>query len=249
MLGALVGRSNLVSPTLTSLTSNFGLQPLIDKLVALVPDARVSGQSNTQAIVERLLMVSGEDDITVDRKHCDAWSGKMSARFVILTNETPQLGDASGALAGRFITLALRQSFYGKEDHGLTKRLLMEMPGIFRWALDGLDRLRERGYFIQPAAGQEDLDEMQDLNSPVSAFVNECCELGPDKVATADELYDAWVTWCSSQGRHNAWPKATFAKSLRAEYCTLQLTRPRVDGRQIKQYVGICVQEFAHSDF
>jgi len=239
VLGALVGRSNLVSPTLTSLTNEFGLQPLIDKLVAVVPDARVSRQSNTQAIVEKLLMVSGEDDISVNRKGISAWSGKLSARFVILTNETPQLGDASGALAGRFITLATRQSFYGREDRSLGDRLMVELPGIFRWALDGLDRLRQRGYFIQPEAGKEDAEEMADINSPVSAFVKECCDVGPTLMVDKDELYQAWVEWCTSEGRSFPGTKSTFGKDLRAAVCGLNVYRPRESGSQGANYTGL----------
>lgn len=239
VLGALVGRSNLVSPTLTSLTGDFGLEPLIDKLVALVPDARVGKQSNTQAIVEKLLMVSGEDDISVNRKNKTAWSGRMTARFVVLTNETPQLGDASGALAGRFITLATRQSFYGREDRDLGARLMTELPGIFRWALDGLDRLRQRGYFIQPEAGREDAEEMAAINSPITAFVNECCELGAAHLVPKDAIYEAWVDWCSAQGRSHPGTKDTFGKSLRAAFCGIESYRPRVDGSQVAHYSGI----------
>ncbi|OZI23738.1 hypothetical protein CAL26_09920 [Bordetella genomosp. 9] len=243
VLGSLVGRGNLVSPTLTSLTSNFGMQPLIDKLVALVPDARVGAHSNTQAVVEKLLMVSGEDDITVDRKNRDAWSGKLSARFVFLTNETPQLGDASGALAGRFITLEMRESFYGREDLGLGARLQKELPGILRWALDGLDRLRARGHFIQPAAGMEDMEEMAALSSPISAFVSEACEMGPGLISSLDDLYAAWTTWCADRGRTSMWGKDLFAKNLRAAFRGLQKVRNRVDGRQKPHYAGIRVQE------
>jgi putative DNA primase/helicase len=241
VLGALVGRSNLVSPSLTSLTGTFGLEPLIDKLVALVPDARVSKQSNTQAIVERLLMVSGEDDISVDRKNKTAWSGRMTARFVVLTNETPQLGDSSGALAGRFVTLATRQSFYGKEDRGLGDRLMKELPGIFRWALDGLDRLRQRGYFIQPEAGREDMEEMAAINSPVSAFVKECCVLGPALTVPKDDIYRAWCDWCMSEGRSHPGTKDTFGKSLRAAFCEVESYRPRLDGSQVAHYVGVAL--------
>ncbi len=246
ILASLVGRSNLASPTLNSLASNFGMQPLINKLLALVPDARISGQSNTQAIVERLLMASGEDDMTIDRKNKEAWHGRISARFVVLTNETPQLGDASGALVGRFIILSLRQSFYGREDLGLSDRLIAEMPGILRWSLDGLDRLRQRGRFVQPASGQVEVEGMSALNSPIAAFVDEFCELGGEFFTQTSELYGAWRSWCSEQGRTQSWSREIFAKNLRAAFCGLKATRPRIGGLQKCGYAGIRVK---HADF
>jgi hypothetical protein len=35
----------------------------------------------------------------------------------------------------RFIVLVLIHSFYGREDLGLTDRLLTELPGIFNWSV------------------------------------------------------------------------------------------------------------------
>ena len=57
---------------------------------------------------------------------------------------------ASGALASRFIVMPLTNSFYGREDLGLTDRLLGELSAILSWAISGWQRLRERGYFVQP---------------------------------------------------------------------------------------------------
>lgn len=246
VLASLVGRSNLASPTLNSLASNFGMQPLINKLLALVPDARISGQSNTQAIVERLLMASGEDNMTIDRKNKEAWSGHMSARFVVLSNEMPLLGDASGALVGRFIILSLRQSFYGREDLKLSDRLITEMPGILRWSLDGLDRLRQRGRFIQPESGRMEVEEMAALNSPVAAFVDEVCELGSDFFTPTSELYGAWRSWCNEHGRTQSWSREIFAKNLRAAFCGLEATRPKISDARTCGYAGIRVK---HADF
>ena len=179
VLRELVGRENYVAPTLSSLAGNFGLQPLIGKLVAVIPDARLSAHSNVlQAGVERLLMVSGEDGITVDRKNKDAWTGTLTTRFVILSNEVPQLADASGALHSRFITLALQESFLGREDLGLTPRLLEELPAIFNWALDGWVRLHDRGHFIEPRSGSHIAEELRELSSPISTFLQDKCEVG-----------------------------------------------------------------------
>lgn len=237
VLTALLGRDNVCSPSLTSLASQFGLQPLIGKLVALIPDARVGGQTNTQAIVERLLMVSGEDSVTVDRKHVEAWSGTLSARFVMLTNETPQLGDASGALASRFVTLYMTRSFFGREDQGLTARLLGELPGIFRWALDGRDRLKQRGYFINPASSADATEELEDVNSPVSAFVKERCDVGPYSCSVSD-MYDAWRGWCMDNGIEHVMTRQVFGKKLGAATPVSRSARG-AGGREGMVYVGV----------
>ena len=158
VLSGLVGQSNVVGPTLSNLASNFGLSALVNKPVAIIADARFSGRSAEQAVVvERLLSISGEDTLTVDRKNREHITVKLPARFTILTNELPRLTDASAALPSRLMVLQLNRSWYGAEDTGLGERLLQERPGIFLWALEGLRRLRQRGRFIQPVSSNETL--------------------------------------------------------------------------------------------
>ena len=130
-------------------------------------------------MIERLLCISGEDTLSVDRKHLTSVTMKLPTRFLFLTNEFPRLTDASGALAGRFVILRLTRSFYGEEDTGLTDRLLEELPGILNWAIEGWQRLRARGHFVMPATSQDAVQEIEDLSSPVSAFVRDWCLVGP----------------------------------------------------------------------
>jgi putative DNA primase/helicase len=118
MLGSLVGAGNAAGPTLASLGTNFGLSPLLGKPLAIVSDARL-GSAGASTVVERLLSITGEDMLTVDRKFKDPWSGKLPSRFVILSNELPRFGDASGAVANRFLILQMTKSFLGKEDRTL----------------------------------------------------------------------------------------------------------------------------------
>jgi putative DNA primase/helicase len=144
VLTRMIGRHNVAGPTLASLGTNFGLQDLIAKPVAVISDARIGKRSDGSLIAERLLSVSGEDLQNVDRKYLTPWSGYLPTRFVILTNELPRFADSSGALASRFIVLMLHKSFYDQEKPELTDELCGELPGIFNWSLDGLQRLRAR---------------------------------------------------------------------------------------------------------
>ena len=138
------------------MAQNFGLAPLIGKPLAIISDARLGGRTDGQVVVERLLSITGEDWLSVDRKFLPAWHGQLPTRFVILTNELPKLGDASGAIASRFIVLRLI-ILLRQEDLSLTRKLLEEAPGILVWAIAGRDRLAARGYFVQPTSARQAL--------------------------------------------------------------------------------------------
>jgi P4 family phage/plasmid primase-like protien len=238
VIEGLLGASNVASPTLTSLTGEFGCQPLVGKLLALVSDVRISSQMNKQAAIERLLMVSGEDSVTVNRKHREPWIGHLLARFLLMSNELPQLPDSSGALTGRFHLLETKRSFFDKEDPTLGERLRAELPLILHWALDGLDRLLERGRFIQPKGGQGQLDALNALNSPYSTFVQEFCQLGSGR-AWLDELFAAWTSWREEQFGQAPGSKDLFSRNLTANYPELRRVRPRKNGVQDVAFEGI----------
>lgn len=235
VLQGLVGKGNFAGPTLASLGTNFGLAPLIGKPLAIVSDARL-GKDSINQVVERLLSISGEDSLTIDIKFRQPYTGKVPARFMILSNELPRFGDASGAIANRMIVLNMAQSFLGQEDRQLTKDLLTELPGVLNWALDGLDRLQMNGSFTSPASSDDAVRALQDLVSPTSAFVRDYLDTSDRKAELpCSTVYNAWCVWAEDNG-HRAGSTQTLGRDLRAVVAGLKVTRPH--GRE-RRYVGI----------
>jgi P4 family phage/plasmid primase-like protien len=240
ILRAMLGDNNVTSPTMALLASNFGLAPAIGKMAMIVPDARASGKDG-QVIVERFLMITGEDSITVDRKNREAWTGQLGTRIVLMSNELPSLGDSSGALNGRMIYLHAAQTFYGREDVGLTKRLMAELPGIFNWALEGLARLQQRGKFLQPEAGMELAYEMEALNNPMKAFLERCCVLGEEESVRKDYLFAAWKGYCRKHER-NVGSAEVFSKMLFASQGSVKSKRTWSGGERQYEYNWITLR-------
>ena len=191
----------MCAPTLASLTGEFGAQQLIGKSCAIVGDARISG--DVQVLVERLLTLSGEDPMSVARKHKAAWYGRLGVRFMLVSNELPRLADASNAVMSRFVVPApLTESFLGREDLKLGADLTAELPAILNWALAGLDRLTKNGRFTEPGESQEVVAELEALASPVLEFVADECQTGNDELTVpVDGIYDRYRDWCFHGGR------------------------------------------------
>jgi putative DNA primase/helicase len=239
VLAALVGPVNVAGPTLTSLGTDFGLAPLLGKPLAVISDARLDGR-NTNVVVERLLSVSGEDLITVNRKYRDQWTGKLPTRFMVISNELPRLGDASVAIVGRFVVLQLTRSWLGREDPTLEDALHAELPGVLNWALDGLDRLTATGRFTRPPSTDEAIIALQDLASPVAAFVRDRCVRDPAAEVPCDDLYRAWKGWADDNG-HKATTKQTLGRDLRAVIPGLKVVQHRIGpkGEQVRHHRGV----------
>ena len=75
ILTGLVGADNVAGPTLAAFGRTFGMQSLLGKTLAVLSDSRTSGPSRDA--LERLLAISGEDEIDIDIKFRAPWTGRL----------------------------------------------------------------------------------------------------------------------------------------------------------------------------
>jgi len=245
ILVRLLGAPNVCSPTLTTFGQPFGRQVLIGKMAAIFPDAKISGRMDTAAITEALLSISGEDQQTIPRKNLPDWTGPLTTRFTILTNEPPKMDDMSGALVSRFLLLPLIENFLGREDLTLTERLTAELPGILNWARAGWLRLHERGKFLELAMSEEMRADLRELNSPIHGFMVECCDRSDPHATTARrDLFTAYQRWCKDRGRDHPGTEEQFGSRMNAAFPDIRSTRPRANSAESRPryYTGIALK-------
>lgn len=240
VLVGLIGQQNAAGLNLAHLSGTFGLEPLVGAALAVASDVRWQSRSIGDAI-QTLLEVSGEDHVTAHRKNKAAWRGRMGVRFMLMSNDTPTFSDRSGALVDRMLYVSFRQSFLGREDAGLTDKLMHELPGILNWALDGLDRLDSRGRFTQPVSGQAEADATRRLADPIGAFLEDWCVIGPEQSIPLDHLFLKYQSWCESEGRtKDTTTKEIFSRDLRNKLDdALTSKRARRDGKFVTMLHGI----------
>lgn len=151
---------------------------------------------------------------------------------MIISNELPAFGDARGAIASRFVITALTRSFLGTENIHLEQELLAELPGILNWVLIGLDRI-SRQPFTVPKASEEAVTSLQDLVSPMSAFVRDCCDQGADLEVIIEHLYKAYQDWCHQNGMKPP-PVQLFGRDLHAVLPGLRTLKPHGERRRCR---------------
>jgi putative DNA primase/helicase len=241
ILEKLIGKENAVGTTLKTLVTNFGLQDLIGKSLCTVGDAHMENR-NSSEVVGRLLSITGEDSLPVDRKNKAPWNGKLPVRMMILANKAPRFNDSSGAITGRFLTLNFSQSFAGREDRTLEGKLTQELSGILNWALEGLVRLEERGYFVQPESASDIIENQREEGAPHQAFVEQKCVTGPEQWIKKDDLFHLWVVWCELNRLKFTGTSASFATEMYAAVPGISKTRKRVNGKLEHVFVGVTAQ-------
>lgn len=194
---------------------------LLGKKVAVFPDVRLKparsfgltgydpGGIDHQS-AQLLLQIIGRDTIAIGRKFKEAWQGRLSVKVIITTNEVPNLQDAGGVLASRFIMLDFRQSFFGREDVNLREKLEAELPGIANRCLAAYRRLRERGRFIQPKTGLALAEKIEAKVNPYAAFMRDCFVEDPGGAGVVVEaFFDTFQNWCRDNRQHHLIPSTT----------------------------------------
>lgn len=243
ILTALLGARNVCGPTFDSFGGGFGLELLVGCQLAVVGDARFTGDPKVmQAAIGKILSITGEDRLNVDRKYKTTWSGTLPTRLMLLSNEMPWFRDSSSAIIDRMLLLIFKESFLGREDHTLELRLRAELPGIFNWALEGYRELViADGRFTRVAASAEVMSEFRETVSPIEAWLNQECAREDDHLIASGALYTRWCVWCDENGHkpggvngflrlvQTVWPSVTRHPNLLAN----------AEGKRMKAWSGM----------
>ena len=172
--------------------------------------------------VEFILETVGLDDHSIRpayaRPH-EVFHGVLPGRIVILSNDPPLFPDDANAVLARTLSAVTQKSFKGVENSDLKEQLVdpVNLSGILNCFLDGLDRLSQRGKFLQPEAGQVVLDMLSEMGSEVKQFLDQHCELDPNANAAKAEVYGRYQRFCHSNNfevlASNAFSAALFTAS------------------------------------
>jgi putative DNA primase/helicase len=231
MLTNLLGKNRVVGIMGDRFGKDFGMSGLIDKTALIIPDMRENKRGNDlSTLTERLLNISGEDPITIARKYKDDWQGKLNTRIMIMSNEEPRLPDATGTIATRFIPLKMTISFLGREDRTLRDNLTPETAQVMNWALAGLRRLNERGYFVIPEDSEEIIQHVREAANPLQEFVDDFLIQDPSATTFKSRVFDAYKGWCMTEN-YKGMNSNHFARELRSLIPGLKDERPRVNGQ------------------
>ncbi len=174
ILKSMIGIEATAGFSLYQFARQFGLVPLVDKLVAFCGEVELKNCRDKNHILEVLKGITGEDELCIERKYQNALHLVLPTRLIICCNEMPTLYETTGALSSRLLLLQFQKSFSGKEDYELKDKLHNELSGISNWALEGLRRLRRNGRFSEPTAMKIGLQEHRRESNPTLAFIQDC---------------------------------------------------------------------------
>lgn len=206
VLTAMLGKDNV---------TNFSISDLIgqrrDQNVAVCNGKRLNycSEIRTSEIACKTsdafkALVSGESQM-VRPLYTDPFCAENIPLLMANANAMPKIDDASYAIQRRILVIPFEVFIPEHEqDRELAEKLKSELPGIFNWAMKGLERLRENRYKIQvPERVREIVSEYVKDNNAVMRWLDDVgiiprwnnddnpqCEWSCNT-----ELYAMWERW------------------------------------------------------
>jgi putative DNA primase/helicase len=176
--------------------SRFALYNLRGKTLAVASEQPALYVQSSH-LINRI--ISGEL-LTIERKFRDPIDVRTHVKILWAMNELPRLPDAGDGLFRRVKVIKFPPLPEKDQDPKIKEAIKLEGAGILNWALEGLQRLHQRGCFEIPKGVRSATEHFQQNNDIPAVFVAECCLTGPDYKIQSSQLYEKYKAWCLDNG-------------------------------------------------
>ena len=147
-------------------------------------------------------IISG-DLVSAERKYGNVFEFRPKTRFIFSTNQMPTFDGVDYGIRRRIKIIPFFHQITPQEkDTKIIQNIIPELPGVLRWALEGLRRLRENNFeFSQCDAVDKMKKEFSTTVSSTLRFFDEYYEKDIDGFTPFKQIYDEYKVWCSENGR------------------------------------------------
>ena len=140
------------------------------------------------------------DMIQAEKKYKDPFSFKPSHTVILFTNHLPKVGTNDRGTWDRLVVVPFKARFRNTDNEIFNYAdVLYERAGgaILSWIIEGARLFIEGKYRLQPPACVRDaIEEYQQDNDWLSAFITSCCDVKPDNMESAGTLYRKYSEYC-----------------------------------------------------
>lgn len=200
VLSALLGGGGGVwHTTMPELAGNFGMDGLQTARVMVINEVHEVGALDGHRVGGVLKSVVGGDPLQVNVKrirqlrnvHCQAVP-------ILQSNEIPTLPNRGAGLSSKMIVVPFGVSFLDREDEGLSRALIDELPGIAAWAVEGARKLSATtpdNRWPEPRAAKHAMDEYREENNPWDEFLEKYFVADRAGWVAQKRIWEAYCVW------------------------------------------------------
>ena len=150
----------------------------------------------------KVKVLTGGDAISARLMRQDYSTYSPHFKIILAGNDPPSLSGTGEAIRRRFQFIPFGVTIPAPErDLDLYDKLCAELPGIFKWAIDGCLAWQSQG-LAPPRCITDFTANYFDSQDVIGRFIAECCEPEPSYRIGSTELYERYRSWAKRQGEH-----------------------------------------------
>ena len=187
-----------------------------------------------------LKQLTGGDVVTARKLYGNEFEFRPQCKIWMATNHKPIIRGTDLGIWRRIYIIPFDVQIPAhKVDKTLKYKLRAEMPGIFKWILDGCLMWQKEG-LNPPLSVQAAVENYHREMDVISRFLDDCCEAVAYETVSAADLYAAYKRWCYDNTEY-CMPSVKFGKEMCARY-----ERVRGTGGA-RKYRGLRLKNYAIS--
>lgn len=150
----------------------------------------------------KIKALTGGDPVTARFMRQDDFEFIPQFKLVMTGNHKPGLRNVDEAIKRRLHLIPFTVTIAPQDrDTDLPARLQAEAGGILQWAIEGC-MAWQRGGLQPPPAVVAATDEYLEQQDVLGAWMDECCDVGPNYSARRGDLYRSFKAWAERSGEY-----------------------------------------------
>jgi len=194
---ALLGKENISNYSLESLGDQYYRAMLANKLL------NYSSEISNRLQAEKFKQLTSGEPIEARLPYGQPMTLTNYAKLAFNTNELPKDVEHTEAFFRRFLIIPFDVTIAEeKRNPNLANEIIeTELPGVFNWILEGLNRLLQQGKFSKCDAAQKAVESYRVESDSVAMFVDEYgYQKSKDGYESLKDLYSSYKNFCIDNG-------------------------------------------------
>lgn len=240
---AILGEQNVSALDLKELGDRFSTSMMFGKLANIGDDIGDDFLQGSQVSIFKKVVTGNR--IKAERKGQDPFEFNPYIKLLFSANDIPRMKDKTGAVLRRLVIIPFNARFSKTLPNGepdpdynpFIKYELVEQSSLeylIRLGVEGLKRILENDEFSKSEKVQQQLDEYEEENNPIIAFISDCGVEMIENEPTAD-VYKRYQVFCAENSMQPM-SKIVFSKQInkRLGFTT---TVTKIDRKSIRIFV------------
>jgi len=218
---------------LSELFDRFKIAELEGKLANICTDVETS-----KVMDARFKKIVAGEPQSAERKFKEPFEFEPFAKILFSANDFIPTKDRTHGFYRRFDILKFNRIFKTEEQKPeLLQELKDEVPGIFNWALEGLERLSQQKWIMTKSSYMDNChNEFRRATNPLQLFIEEECVVEGNATVDSNELRSSYKHYCEDKG-YKVLSDIKLGKELKR--LGINKTRIRKEEGRIILYEGI----------